>query len=159
MTTFDLEKIMDAVRLILVNYLNDKIDAINTEKDDDVKMKTVDTDDGLFLQQLNGKCSNFDPIVFYTCVDIATTGHGPMTAKTYIIDVLILVEDTGEQIEIGNLLFRYQRALEEIYEEHWTENSNGMKTIITSLVPRPMTLMNTSRLYRVVGIELSASIG
>lgn len=156
---FDLESIMNGVRDVIVNYLNTKIDDINDAKADGLMMTRVDMDNGLFLQQFNGKATNSDPIILYAVIDITSEGKGPILAKHYDIDVVLIKSDQGEQIEIGNLMYRYQRVLEEVFAEHWTENRNQLKMITTSLVPRPLTLMNASHDYRAVGISLRASIG
>jgi hypothetical protein len=156
---YDMEKLTNDVKTIITTYLNTKLSEIDSEKNDGITLTQLDTSAGIYLQELNGVSINADPFVVYGIVDIPKAeGIGTAVLKKYLIEVALVKEDTGEVGEVARLMFRYQRALEEIFEEHWTDNENSSKLIITSLVPRAIPLMNSSHQHRAVGLVLEVDL-
>jgi hypothetical protein len=152
-----MEKLTNDVKTIITSYFNTKLSEIDAEKADGITLTQLATS-GIYLQELNGVTINADPFILYGIVDIKADGNGPYTQRTFQVEVVLVKEDTGEVLEAARLMYRYQRALEEIFEEHWTDNKNSAKLVITSLVPRAIPLMNSTHQHRACGVVLDVTI-
>lgn len=157
MARYDLERLLDDVLSVLQANLNTQIAAINTEKADSLTLKTV-PNEAYFLQQLNGKMASYDPIVLYGVDDISSVASGPNVNHTFSLSAIIVVVDSGQDVEIGKRMFRYGRALEDTFKRNWS--GGGRPNIeVKSLVPVPLTAFNTGESYRAVGVALKANVG
>lgn len=154
MAKYDLEDLMADVKSIMTTYLNTKITALNSEKSDAITLVQVDSE-AYHLQQMNGKSPNFDPFIIYGVTNIEGEGLGPHTETEIDVQVALVLADNGEDVEITNRMYRYGRALREVFEEHFSENSNAIKLSIKSLVPVQFTGLNSANDSRVVGVTLS----
>jgi len=155
---YDIESLLADIKTIVSDNFNTKVAAINAEKADGVSLDTLDAS-AYFLQQLNGRMANWNPICLYGVDNIETVTRGPLSSQKVVCSVVIVAIDTGEEIECGVRMLRYQRVLQEIFAEKWNEGRNGVKLEIRSLVPIPLTDMNTSNRYRAVGVELEGNLG
>jgi hypothetical protein len=155
---YDLELLMDDVKSILTSNLNTKISAINTEKSDSTTLLTVDND-AYFLQDLDHRSVNYNPFVFYSCEDIEGTGFGPNTPQEFLINIILVLADQSGYTDLATRMFRYSRALKEIFEENFTIKRNANFISINVLAPIPLTTLNEAREFRAVGIQIRSSIG
>lgn len=157
MSKFDLECFLDNLEEHIKNKLNDKIDEIDTEKDSGWTTEHVDPDAYIF-QSLDNMPVNFDPILFYGVSKMPSKGIGPATAKNPQIEISVIKTDDDSKT-IGKKLLRYQRALEEIFEENFYKiNSVRPKIEISSLQPISFRLQNSGEQFRAIGIEIELSI-
>ena len=158
MAKYDTESLLADIKTIISANFNAKVTAINLEKNDGISIDTLDSN-AYFLQQLNGRMANYNPICLYGVESIESSSRGPLSSKKVEISVIIIAIDNGEEVEISARMFRYQRALEEIFQEKWNAGSYPVKFEIKSLVPIPFQDLNTSNSYRAIGLLLEGNIG
>lgn len=154
---YDIEDILADIKTALTDNLNTKIAAITTEKNDGITLATVDSN-ALFMQSLDNEMTNYDPFVFYGITDITTTNAGPYPANEYTIAVFLTVADDGSGEEMTKKALRYHRALSESFTEHWNKSAARNKIEISNLAPLEIEMLNTSKEFRAVGIELRTTI-
>jgi len=85
----DLETILADVKATMVAHFNAKLTALNTEKNDGITLLPLDGD-AYFLQQLNGKLANWNPICVYGCDNIETISRGPFAGSKFTLSVMIV---------------------------------------------------------------------
>lgn len=157
-TKVDLEYIVSDLKALLVANLNTKIAAIQTEKNDGMVLKTVDSN-AFFIQDMNSaKALVYDPFIYLGVEDVKTNGLGPVTLKEYSIPVILVLADNGQDREIANRLYRYWRSLEETFEDGYHLLESSLKLNISSLVPISWRDENSSSTYRAVGVMVTAAI-
>lgn len=155
---YDLESLLRDVETILKDELNAKITAINTEKADDLSIDPIDAG-AYFVQTLNDRAANCDPFVLLGVEDLQAEGTGPDTIEKPKISIVIVKADDGQDMNITYRMLRYQRALRETIEEHWSGNTDGAKLQVSSLVPVQFAMFNTDDNYRAIGVLIDAAIG
>ena len=67
--------------------------------------------------------------------------------------------DQSGYTDLATRMFRYSRALKEIFEENFTIKRNANFISINVLAPIPLTTLNEAREFRAVGIQIRSSIG
>ena len=155
MAKYDVESFLADIKATLQANLNTKIAEINSEKSDSIVLATIDNA-AYVLQQLNGALINWNPFVFYGVDDIQSTSRGPLSSRAITASAVVIVKDDGNDIEVGIRMFRYLRVLEEVFKDNWA--NNAVKLEIKSLVPIPITNLNSSDSYRAVGVSLDAGL-
>lgn len=157
MSKFDIECFLDNLEQFLKDNLNDRIAAIDAEKNSGWTTELVD-DAAYIFQSLDNMPVNFDPILFYGVSSVESDGINGATGKTYKIEISIIKADS-ESKTTGKKLLRYQRALEEIFEENYfIINNVRPKITITSLQPISFQLQNSGDQFKAIGIEIEYSI-
>jgi hypothetical protein len=156
MKKYGIEEFMTDVEAFLKQKLNTKITEINTEKGD-FALDLI-SDDAYLLQTWNDRLANFNPILFYRVANVNSDGNGPALRKAYSVDVVVILEDVGQDDNIAKRLFRYSRALEEIFITDWATMKNSVKLKVDSLVPVSFKLVNSSEDYRAIGVTLDFTI-
>ncbi len=155
---YDLENLMSDVKAIMVDNLNTKINAINSEKSDSTTLLTVDNN-AYFLQELDSATINYNPFVFYTCEEIDGSGFGPNTPQEFLINCILILADQSAYSDIPTRMFRYLRAFKEIFEENFSIKSNSNFISINQITPIPLTGLNEQQEFRATGIQIRTSIG
>lgn len=155
---YDLESLMSDVETIMTTNLNTKIGDINTEKADSITLLTIDSA-AYFMQDLDHESLNFNPFVFYSVEDIDGTGFGPNTPQEFLINVILVLADQSGLTDVSTRMFRYSRALKEIFEENFSIKSNSNFISINVLAPVPLTSLNEAMEFRAIGIQIKSSIG
>lgn len=155
---YDMESLLDDVKAAMVSHFNTVVGEINTEKNDTIVLDTLNAD-AYILQSMNGKLANWNPLCLYGVENIESSSRGPLHSSKFTLSVMIIAIDTGEDIECGKRMFRYSRALEEVFRRGWNGGQGGVKLEVKSLVPIPFTDLNTSERYRVVGVALEGNLG
>lgn len=158
MAKYDVETLINEVKNILINNLSNKIDEVTLDKNDGMVLAKVDPA-AYYIQQINdGPEANLDPIIVIGEDDVNSSSNGPGVSKTHSISAIIMVEDSGQDLQLGNRMFRYRRCLEEIFEKNWASLGNGNKLEIKSLVPVPLTNLKTGQPSRAVGVSITATL-
>lgn len=157
MTKMDVECFLDQVEIFLKDKLNDKIAEIDAEKNSGWTTEPVDPESYIF-QSLDELASNFDPILFYGISSVEGESIESANGKTYAIEISVIKTD-DESKTIGRKLLRYQRALEEIFQENYVKiNSVRQKIKVSSLQPISFQTQNSSNRFKAIGIEIEFSI-
>lgn len=156
MARIDFEDILDNVKTVLTNNLNTKIVSINSEKDDGIDVPSIDNN-AYYLQSLDYEIMNHDPCIVYGIEEIETDeksyGH---TLEKLFISIVVLLSDNGRK-EISRIMFRYSRALKEIFEENF-RNINSNNYLIDRLTPVPFENLDGSQTYKAIGIIIETDL-
>lgn len=152
----DFETILDSVKIIMIDNLNNKLSEIEAEKDDDISLPEISAS-AYFLQSLDESAANFDPFIAYGIEDIETTSIGPHSAEKLFISSVIVLTDNGRD-EINRIMFRYSRALKEIFEENWQLIDSSTKININRSTVVPFKALDSSATYKAIGIEIEITI-
>lgn len=155
MARYDIENLMDDIKKVMTDSLNEKIASINTEKNDSIELASIN-DEAYFFQSMNESIANFDPFVFYGVVP-SPDGNIGATAQELAINVIVIVQDNGDP-SIVRRLFRYQRAVKELFEANNFIANNGTRLEIGTLPPVPLDLLNSSENHKAIGIELNTTL-
>ncbi len=158
MARLDVETILSSLETILKDNLNDKITSINEEKDDGITLAQIDKAKGYHLQTLDAEQVTANPFIFYGIEDIQSSGLGPDTINNYTLGITIMLEDSGQDLNVAKRMFRYSRALQETLQDHWSDIRGSVKTVIASLVPIEFKALNSSNITRAVGVQLTVAI-
>lgn len=159
--TYDIEQLLVDIQDIMVSDLNTKILAINAEKDDDLTLRQIPRL-AYFMQSMDERHANFNPFVYFGVESIEEDGSGTNfghTAEKVTIAVAIVVADEGSEVDMARKLFRYQRALKEIFEENFNSISEGVKIAVQGQVPIDLSLVNNDFKHKAIGVTLKVAMG
>lgn len=157
MSKFDMECLVDNIEIFLKAHLNDRIQAIDAEKNNGITTELVDSEAYIY-QSLDNLPVNFDPILFYGISDLGGKSVPGAAAKIPKIEISIIKADDDSK-DIGRKLLRYGRALEEIFEKNYFKIGNVRPKIeISSLQPISFRTQNSSNQFKAIGIEIETSI-
>jgi len=154
---YDLEMVLADIKSIMTTHLNTKLAAIDTEKNDGIVLKTIAAD-AYALQNLTQKVMNYDPFIQYGVSDVSTNGQGPHSAETFQLVAAVLLVDSGQDAQMMTRLFRYRRALKEIFEDNWKKMSGGVQMKIEGGLPAEMQEAKTQKAYRVIGVFIEVTV-
>lgn len=153
----DVECILENIEIFLKEKLNDKISAIDLEKNSGWNTELVD-ENAFIFQSLDNLPVNFDPILFYGISKVEGESIHSANAEIYSIEISIIKAD-DESKTIGKKLLRYNRALKEIFQENCFKIGNVRPKIkVSSLQPISFQLQNSSNQFKAIGIEIELSI-
>lgn len=152
----DFESILDNVKTIMVDNFNTKLTEISNEKNDDIILPEVDSN-AYFLQSLDERAANFDPLIAYGIEDIETTSIGPRSAERLLISAVITLSDNGRD-EINRIMFRYSKAFKEIFQENWQLVDSSTKINVTRSTVVPLQSLDSSATYKAIGVEIEITI-
>jgi hypothetical protein len=158
---YDLENVLDSIKTFLQANLNTQIAALNTEKNDGITLKTVDST-SYHMQYLQDRADLGDPLVLYGEMDEAVTDMaGGTAASTYRLGVLIILQDNGTDPDIVRRLLRYRRAVADVVSANWASIANENKSRIVLIPPvGPSERLNSGYVGRATGIEFTiTSVG
>lgn len=154
----DPESFLLAIETFLKSNLNTEIASLNTEKNDAIVLKAISTD-AYFLQTLNDKVANYNPYILIGLDDIGSEGTGPSTAKILTFSIIIILQDSIEDLMIGRRMLRYGRVLEDLLNRSFNKIIPHATFRINSLVPIAITSVNSNDPYRAVGAQVVAALG
>lgn len=152
----DFEEILDSIKTIVSDNFNAKLSTISTEKGDGVILPSVNSN-AYFFQSLDDSAANFDPFIVYGIVDIESTNMGPSVSEKIMISVVIVLSDNG-RLDINRIMFRYSRALKEIFQDNWQIHNSSSKININSSTVVPFDALDSSATYKAIGIELEVTL-
>lgn len=157
MSKLDLECWVDNIEAFLKAHLNSKLVQIDTEKNSGWTTEPV-SDEAYIFQSLDNLVVNFDPMLFYGISSVTGESIESANGKIVTVEVTVIKYD-NEDKNIGKKLLRYQRALEEIFQENYIKiNSVRQKTKVSSLQPVSFELQNSSDRFKAIGIEMEFSM-
>jgi len=156
MAKHDFEDVLAEIKSIVSSNFNTKLSALETEKGDGITLPTVDSN-AYFMQSMNDDAANFDPFIVYGIEDIQTDSIGYQSSEKIFVSVVILLSDNGRDA-INEIMFRYSRALKEIFEENWQLNKFGIKINVTRSTVVPFVALDSSASYKAVGIEIEINL-
>jgi hypothetical protein len=157
MKKYDIESLLKDIEAVLSVNLNAKLTQIDTEKADGITLKPIDSR-AYFLQELNSRVANYNPFILYGITNIEPRPQVGGTAAIFTVNVALVFADHGNDQHIVKKMLRYSRALKECIEEHFYLIKNSINLEVQSLVPGDFQRLNTSENYRVVGVDITATL-
>lgn len=153
----DVETILKNIEDFLKEKLNDKIQAINLEKNDGITLKGIDP--GAFIfQSLDEFPVNFNPVLYFGIESVDTQAEYGATAKTIKIEISVILSDSYDRT-LFSRLFRYQRAIEETFVENYvTINRMREKVKVTSLEPIAFKVQNSTSEFKAIGVIIELNL-
>jgi hypothetical protein len=156
---YDIESYLRQINTYLQANLNTQIASLNSEKNDSLVLKSISTD-AHFVQTLNDKVANYNPYILIGVDDIGqSAGIGPATMKPLTFSVVIVLQDSIEDLEIGYRCLRYLRVLEDLFNNGFNKILPHVTFKVNSLVPIAITAVNSNDPYRAVGVQLVTNLG
>lgn len=160
-TKYDIESFLLDVETFIKANLNAKITEINTEKADSVTLAPLDDDDGYFQQMLDERIININPALWYGVSEFIPQSIQDRVAEGLQVFVLIIVADPKDGT-MTRLMWRYQRALKEIFEEGWDKVSRfAVDLRVSNVLPNAVDLrefIDTSVAHKTMGVILEVHI-
>lgn len=161
----DLEDLLDAVKAVMTdatNGLNAKILEIETAKIAEGKAVTptlasVDSTLGYFCQSWSEKILNISPAIFYGAEQVDVTDGGGAVLKQYKVAVYAVLVDNGNTNDISTRVFRYSRALEELFKNSEIDGAGKIKVAGVLPVSWPSDF-NSDDEIKLGGITLTISL-
>jgi hypothetical protein len=80
------------------------------------------------------------------------------TAKKLIFELVIILQDSAEDLNIGRRMLRYGRVLEDLCNRSFNKIMPYAMFKIQSLVPILMTAVNSNDPYRAVGVTIESTL-
>lgn len=154
---YDLEQILADIKTTLLSDFNTKLTAITTEKNDSISLPSIAAE-AYCLQSLNKLMLNYNPFIWYGVGNIVAQGLGPLTKKDYTLSVVVIHQDFDQDDKLQNRMFRYARALEEVFSENWIIQ-NRIKCRIEEVPPSFFKMQNSNKDYIASGINIFTSLG
>jgi hypothetical protein len=154
---YDIEDLLSDIEQVLSTHLTLKLSQIDAEKNDGIILRPVDSR-AYFLQELNSRVANFNPFILYGVSNIEARPNLGGTAGVFTINASLVLADHGNDLSIVKRMLRYSRALKECVEENFLLMKNSVKLEVQSLVPVEFQKLNSSENYRVVGIDITATL-
>lgn len=156
MSRHDFEELLESAKDIVSSKLSAKLTAITTEKGDSIVLPPVEAN-AYFLQSLDESAANFDPFIAYGITDIESNSLGPHTAEKIFMSFVIVLSDNGRD-NINRIMFRYSRALKEIFEENWQIDNSSSKINVNRSTVVPFEALDSSATYKAIGIEIEMNL-
>ena len=154
----DIETVCNEVKSVIQSNIVAKLAEITTDKGDSLTLDAIDTD-AYFFQTLNQKTVNYNPFVYYGVAAIDGDSQGGQTVTALDIFILVCISDEFQDLLIANKLFRYQRAIKEIFEETFDLPESGVRVRVQNQVPVDIRLSDSAEIHRVIGVTLRAELG
>lgn len=152
----DTEIICDRMRDFVKANFNNEIDAINSEKSDDIVLEHV-SNDAYFFESLDDECHNFDPFIFYYVDSTTTEVQGSSYAKQINLEFDLLISDDADS-HISRKLLRYTRAMEKVLAKSFYQVMPSNNAQLETLDTIDVKLKNSSKMHKVIGTRISFSI-
>lgn len=159
---YDIDALLTDIQTVISTQLNTFITAVNTDKNDGITCAMVDFNraDAIHLQYIKDSVELADPfILFGLADDTEAASVGGSASRTYQIDIVLVVYDSGNDPSIVRKLYRYQRALEDLVLGNWDALGKGARLKLLGKQPTPaFKLLSKSNEYRAVGVTLQTVI-
>lgn len=155
-TNFDIENFIDQFTSELKTRLNQKITAINTQKNEQL-LPQIPADAFLF-GSLDDQAHNWNDFVFTFVDGIDTQVSGPRYSEDYTIEIDLFIYDRQDK-RVQQRILRAQKALRMAVVECWERVGIGIdRATIESLDAIDVQLPNSSYYHKVVGMKLKFGI-
>lgn len=153
---YDVESLITDIQSVLSSNLNTKLSTIDTEKNDGMTLTTVAS--AAYFLDMDDKAANFNPIVLIGESENIGEGIGPATSEKVTIQVALILNDNGTDLNIVKRMLRYRRALKEVIEDNFYKNRRCDYLQVKSLPVLDFLRSGESLRYKIAGIEIIASI-
>lgn len=159
MARHDIEYILSKVQTFLAANLNTQLSALDAEKNDGITLVPVPSG-SYHLQTLEDRVDMSEVLVLYGTADDAPAEQaGSAVATVHHINLWIILTDNGNDANIVKRLFRYQRAMIDVFRLSWATALPGQKLKIKAFPPGdPFKDLETSWTARAVGVQLQVTI-
>jgi hypothetical protein len=157
---YDLEQFITDVQTLCAAQLNTKIAALNSEKNDSIVLASIDSS-AYVVQSFDAETVNWNPFVFIGVNEIKDMSEPIRGASATDVKVVvaIVLEDASVDVQVWKRMFRYGRALKEIFEDNFDGIGRSIKLSVQSQVPIELPLLNDSFTHKAMGVMLSANFG
>ena len=155
---YDVESLMRDIESFLKAKFNPQLLVIDAEKADGLTLAPLDTA-AYFWNWMGDQVANYNPFIFYGIDSEEPASIGPGTVRVFTIQVFVVLTDSQNDPEIMKRMYRYQRALFQIFEKDWSTVGRGVNFEITGLLPLVFSLFQTQNMHRGIGIQLKAALG
>jgi hypothetical protein len=153
----DIEVVLKNLKDTLVDNLNTKLAEIDAEKNDGITLKQIQSG-AYILQSLDEFPVNFDPALYYGVESVATSSEYGASAKNLRLEVTVILADPQDG-SVYSRLFRYQRALEEIFTSNYPRLKKMYdKVKVTGLEPIAFRVQNQTTEFKAIGIILELDL-
>ena len=162
--TYDIECLLSDLETILTTKLGPKLTAIAAEKTGINKALDLPLPaaDDYYFQTWDDAILNSSPAILYGLRESAAEGVGPATAERITAFVEVYFTNPINEIDDGSgvrRILRYTRAIKEIIQENFDENSILSKLKVKTITPLSFRLEeDTSNEIKVGGVELETSL-
>ena len=156
MAKFDNEVLLNAVVQYLKDNLTAKLAEIDAEKADGITLTPVSAD-AFFVHTLDDEVTNYNPFIYVGFSSLGGSAIQGSTAFEPRIQVTIVMSASTETQDDFAKILRYQRALVEIFNEGFSRIRSEINLTIENLEPVTLQGVNTSNLYRAIGIEMQTT--
>ncbi len=156
MARYDIESFCDDVQTALSDNLNTAITAINTEKNDSLSLASLSSG-AFFFQSLVPQVVNQNPFVFYRLDSLEVVQPSPEShiATRLTMQVMVILEDDGNDALIIKRMLRYQRALIDLFTSRYSRVSKIGKIKVSGITPFPIdALAGRANISQVSGVTL-----
>jgi hypothetical protein len=154
---YDIEKLLTDFQTFLVANLSAKLAAITTEKGDSLTL-AVPVSGAYFIQTMKDKEAVYDPYVHIAAVDVENIPAQGALAKIYTVNIMIVVADEGQDPNLVKRMFRYLRALEELFTQNFTATRADVKLLVDSIVPVPLTEFGSGNFFKATGVSIRVAL-
>lgn len=154
---YDIEKLLTDLQTFLIAQLPAKLTAITTEKGDSLTLAVPDSN-AYFIQTMNNKEAAYDPYVHIAAVDVENVPARGALAKIYSVNIMIVLADEGTDTKIVNRMFRYLRALEELFTENFAATRPDVRLLVDSIVPVPLTELGSGNFFKATGVSMRVAL-
>ncbi len=162
----DNEALLDAILAIMTDAgtgLNVRVAAIEAEKAAAGKALATSVlpipAAGYFRQTWDEKILNTSPAIFYGFEDVVPVSNGPAVAKTYTIFIEVFLSALDITNDSTDRIFRYSRALEEIFSEAFKPLAETSQMTVKALLPAAFKVeMGAGQDVKIGGVSLSLSM-
>lgn len=158
MPKMDVESLIEQIKGKLVAGLDAKLTEITTEKGDSLTLKPVK--EAAYYGSMNEATVNFDPFVIIAEADVANIeSNGPAVRRSHLIEVGLVLDDSGQDPKIMKRMYRYRRAIEEVLQTAWDKIPNGVRLSVMSLPPVSLKLAGRKTPSKITGVDVEATLG
>lgn len=151
---YDLETLLDDVEAFMKAELNPRLLEIDTEKAD---FEITPVPATAYYQGIwKDSIGDTDVAILYGVEDLSAANGANIsgTAIRVRLGIVVIVADDGGEAQVMRSLYRYQRALKEIFEEKWDQVSMKVPFAVAGKAPFAFAMPESEEITRVIGINL-----
>lgn len=160
---YDSEELLRAIKAVMTDGLNNKINAIEAQKIaagfglTPTLAEVAST--SYYEQTWSAKILNSNPAIFYGIEDVTALDGGGVVAQTYKVFCEIVLVDSGQTNDCHNRISRYSRALKEIFEAAFAEAISGNRVKVEQVRPVSFKLeIDSDEEIKVGGVSLTITL-
>ena len=151
------ESFVNEVLAYLRANLNTNINAVSSEYSDEIILAELDNE-AYFVGSLNDKVGNFVNFCLLTVSNNPLTPNGQNLGEELSIAVALLIPHDGTT-DFFRRMLRYQEALKDTFRNAYRKIAHGRDWTVKTLEPLDAQLLGSSNWHKVIGVEVSISLG